>query len=100
MSQAPEILPPNFSMAELLVHALVVELEAVQSYKDLAAQMEQCGNKEVAELFQKMAVLEAEHAETIRQKSGDIELPELAPGSIAGPALNRRKPLTWRVFTI
>ena len=79
MSHAPEILPPNFSMAELLVHALVVELEAVQSYKDLAAQMEQCGNKEVAELFQKMAVLEAEHAQTIREKSGDIELPELAP---------------------
>jgi rubrerythrin len=66
-------------MAELLVHALVIELEAVQSYKDLAAQMEQCGNKEVADLFQKMAVLEAEHAQKIREKSGEIELPDLAP---------------------
>lgn len=79
MSQASESSPQNFSMAELLVHALVVELEAVQSYKDLAVQMEQCGNQEVAEVFRRMSVLEAEHAETIREKSGDIELPELAP---------------------
>ena len=55
MSNAPDIFSPSFSMAELLVHALVIELEAVQSYK------------------------EAGHAAQIREKAGDIELPELAP---------------------
>ncbi len=79
MSEAPEKPSQTFSMAELLVHAPVVELEAVQSYKDLAVQMEQCGNNEVAELFRKMSVLEAEHAESIREQAGDLELPELAP---------------------
>lgn len=87
MSHAPEILPPNFSMAELLVHALIVEMEAVQSYKDLAVQMEQCGNNKVAELFQKMAALEAEHAEKIREKAGDIELPVLAPWEYRWPGV-------------
>jgi rubrerythrin len=87
LSHAPEILPPNFSMAELLVHALIVEMEAVQSYKDLAVQMEQCGNNEVAELFQKMAALEAEHAEKIREKAGDIELPVLAPWEYRWPGV-------------
>jgi rubrerythrin len=69
----------HFTLAELMVHALVIELEAVQSYKDLTDQMVQCGNTEVAELFEKMSALEAEHAETIREKAGDLELPELAP---------------------
>jgi rubrerythrin len=69
----------NFTQTELLVHALVIELEAVQSYKDLAEQMEQCGNTEVAGLFDKMAKLEAEHAEKIRAIAGEVELPELAP---------------------
>lgn len=69
----------HFTLAELLVHALVIELEAVQSYKDLTDQMNQSGNTEVAELFAKMARLEAEHADTVREKAGDLELPELAP---------------------
>lgn len=79
MSKAPDTFSPSFSMAELMVHALVIELEAVQSYKDLAVQMEQCGNDEVAGLFEKMSELEAGHAAKIREKAGDIELPELAP---------------------
>lgn len=79
MSQKPESFAPSFSMAELLVHALTIELEAVQSYQDLGAQMKQCGNLEVAELFEKMSVLEAEHATKITEIAGDIELPDLAP---------------------
>jgi len=69
----------NFTPAELLVHALAIELEAVQSYKELAEQMEQCANTDVAGLFDKMAKLEAEHAEKIRDTAGNMELPELAP---------------------
>jgi rubrerythrin len=62
-----------------MVHALVIELEAVQSYKDLTQQMQECGNDEVAGLFEQMSQLEAKHAEKIRDKAGDLELPDLAP---------------------
>lgn len=79
MSREPENVSQPFSVAEFLAHALVIELEAVQSYKDLTEQMIQCNNFEVAELFAKMAELEAEHADVIRDIAGDIELPELAP---------------------
>jgi len=87
MNTAPEDFSQPFSMAELLVHALVVELEAVQSYRELTEQMQQCNNTEVAELFAKMAELEAEHAEKIREKAGDIELPDLAPWEYRWPGL-------------
>jgi rubrerythrin len=79
MSKSAENFPQHFTLAELLVHALVIELEAVQSYKDLTDQMDECGNDEVAGLFRKMSTLEAEHAEKIRERAGDMELPELAP---------------------
>ena len=79
MNENAENLTQSFSMAELLVHALVIEMEAVQSYKELAEQMRACGNKEVAALFDKMSVLEAGHADKIKEKAGDLELPELAP---------------------
>ncbi len=79
MSSIPEDLSHTFTLSELLVHALVIELEAVQSYLDLAAQMHECGNDAVAHLFSKMAEYEQEHADKIREQAGDIKLPELAP---------------------
>ena len=79
MSHAPDTVPRAVTLAEFLVHALVIELEAVQSYQDLTKQMIQCNNFEVAELFAKLAEIEAQHAEAIRAKAGDIELPDLAP---------------------
>ena len=87
MREAPENFSAPFSMAELLAHALTIELEAVQSYQDLAQQMQQCGNDEVAGLFEKTSALETEHAEKIRQTAGDIELPELAPWEYRWPGL-------------
>ena len=85
MSRAPEEFPPSFTMAELLVHALIIEVEAVQSYLDLAAQMEECGNDAVAKLFAKMAELEQGHAVKIREQAGDIDLPDLAPWEYRWP---------------
>jgi len=79
LNENAENLAQSFSMAELLVHALVIEMEAVQSYKELAEQMRACGNNEVAALFDKMSVLEAAHADKIMEKAGDLELPEFAP---------------------
>lgn len=85
MSGTPDEISRSFSMAELLVHALVIELEAVQSYLELAEQMKECGNDAVADLFAKMAEYEQEHADKIREQAGDIKLPELAPWEYRWP---------------
>ena len=69
----------SLTTTELLAHALIIELEAVQSYQELADQMRECGNDDVAELFEKMSVLEDEHATKIRETARDVEIPELAP---------------------
>lgn len=87
MREKSESVSAPFSMAELLAHALTIELEAVQSYRELAQQMQQCGNDEVAELFDRMSALEAEHAAKIRRTAGAIELPELAPWEYRWPGL-------------
>ena len=87
MSKSADILAQHFTVPELLLHALVIELEAVQSYKDLAEQMRECGNKDVAALFEKMSALEAEHEAKIRQEAKGVELPELAPWEFRWPGL-------------
>lgn len=87
MSRTSDHISSHFTMAELLVHALVIELEAVQSYLDLAAQMQESGNDTVAKLFAKMAEYEQEHADKIREQAGDTKLPELAPWEYRWPGL-------------
>ena len=73
--------PPvcDLSLAELLLHALVIELEATQRYEQLAEMMLQIGNRKVAKLFAKMARIEAAHAETIQEQIRDRKLPMLTP---------------------
>lgn len=85
MNRASEELSEYFTLPELLVHALVIELEAVQSYIELAGQMQECGNDAVADLFSKMAEYEQEHADKIREQAGDTRLPELAPWEYRWP---------------
>ena len=85
MSGVPKEVPRKFSLDELLAHALVIELEAVHSYLDLAEQMQESGNDAVAKLFEKMAEYEQEHADKIREQAGDIKLPELAPWEYRWP---------------
>ena len=69
----------SLTVADLLQHALVIELEAEQSYKDLAEQMDGCGNHDVAVLFTKMSALEGKHAQKIREHAKGIDLKEQAP---------------------
>ena len=69
----------GFSVAQLLAHALVIELEAMRSYRELAELMEQSGNTEVATIFTKMSNIEAKHATTIDEQACDFQLPELTP---------------------
>lgn len=87
MSKLVEAASQNLTQTELLAHALTIELEAVQSYKELAQQMHECGNTGVAGLFDKMAELEAEHAQKILEAAGNTEIPEYAPWEYRWPGL-------------
>ena len=79
MNTASDIVSRRFSVEDLLVHALAIEFEAAQSYKDLAELMELSGNTEVAKIFAKMSGVEARHAADIGEQLSDYKLPGLTP---------------------
>jgi rubrerythrin len=79
MSAAPDIPACELTLSELLLHALVIELEAMQRYRQLAKMMEQTGNTKVANIFAKMSEIEAKHAEIIEEHIKGRRLPMLTP---------------------
>ena len=58
------------ALAEMMAQALAIEREAVERYTALADVMEVHNNREVTELFRKMAAIEAKHAEQIMSEMG------------------------------
>lgn len=66
------------NMAELLAHALALEIEAAERYADLAEVMEAHNNMHVSNLFSKMSEIEDLHAEHIRKLIEDHGLQPLA----------------------
>jgi rubrerythrin len=79
MGLKPETPACEMSLEELLLHALIMEREAVQRYKQLARMMECVGNARVAQIFAKMSKIEAKHASQIEEQIGDHALPILTP---------------------
>jgi len=79
MDVAPGIPVCEMSLSELLLHALVIELEAVDRYKQLADMMKQIGNTKVAKIFSEMSNIEARHAEKIEEQIKGRNLPMLTP---------------------
>lgn len=69
----------KLTVAELLLHALVIELEAMQRYRELADMMEQTGNRKVAKIFARMSDIEARHADIIDEQIRGRRLPMLTP---------------------
>ncbi len=64
--------PPKFnSVAEFFAQALAIEVEATERYNLLADQMEVHNNREIAAIFRKMALIEAEHRNEIARRAGD-----------------------------
>ena len=61
---------PVQTMEQLMAQALAMEREAVARYGELAEMMEVHNNREVAELFRKMAGYEAHHVEQILHDMG------------------------------
>jgi rubrerythrin len=56
---------PARTMGELMAHAYALEVEASERYAEFAETMEAHNNREVAELFRKLARIEHRHAEQI-----------------------------------
>lgn len=79
MGIAPEIATCDMSMEELLLHALIMEKEAVQRYELLAEMMKLAGNRKVAKIFAKMSRIEAKHVASIEERIADRDLPILTP---------------------
>jgi rubrerythrin len=67
------------SVAELLAHALQIEVDAEERYKLLADQMETHNNIELAAMFRAFAGHEAHHADEIRAQMKGMRIPEIRP---------------------
>jgi rubrerythrin len=71
------------SVPELYAHALAIEREAAERYRELAERMADEGNGAVAELFSGLAELEGRHAAQLAKECEGMALPPLAPGEYA-----------------
>lgn len=67
------------TLEAFMAQALAMEFEAMQRYADLADAMEMHNNRDVAQLFRRMALIENKHAETIMAEMGWREPPPLPP---------------------
>ena len=66
------------SAPELYLHAIAIEREAAERYSEFAERMADFGNDAVAGLFARLARFEAEHLETLQNRTEGVELPRLA----------------------
>lgn len=64
---------------DFLAHALALETEVAERYEEIAHSMEIHNNLEVSELFHKLAQASAKHAEEMRSRTEDRDLPQIAP---------------------
>lgn len=89
MAQAVQFI----SEEELLAAAAALEVEAVRSYRYLAAWWEARGHRELTVLFDQLAAMEAEHVAAAR-----VRTPDAVP-AVASEAMQRPAPPdddTWR----
>jgi rubrerythrin len=68
--------------AGFMARAWAMEVEAVERYTMLADAMEEHNNRDVAELFRKLARIEQLHADRIAEESFARGLPALPPGGV------------------
>jgi rubrerythrin len=72
---APSATAAVRTMNELMAYAYALELEASERYAEFAEAMETHNNREVAELFRKLARIELRHAEQVLEDMGWTEPP-------------------------
>jgi len=64
-------------------HALLIEREAAERYREFARHMSDHGDGELAQLFSQLAECEGAHEHRLAQKAAGIALPRLAAGEHA-----------------
>jgi len=69
------------TVTEFMALALVMETEAAERYADFADAMDMHNNRDVANLFRKMAEIEGKHAAQIMAEMGWKEAPPLPAGT-------------------
>lgn len=79
------------SVGLLYAHALLIEREAAERYREFASNMAEHGNDTLAELFEQLAEFEGEHAYRLAKKTAGMTLPRLAAGEHAW--LDREAPV-------
>ena len=67
------------SMEAFLAHAIAIEVEASERYRELAEQMRAHRNTACASLFGRLAELEQKHAERLKGETGGHALPKIPP---------------------
>lgn len=70
---------PIASIPELLAHALELEIESRERYRDLAQCMALHNNPDVAALFEQMAGYSELHARSVEVRAQGYNLPVIAP---------------------
>ncbi len=66
-------------VALFLAHAIALEDEAAERYDELADAMEVHNNRDVADLFRKLAGFSRLHGQEVRERAAGVELPHLKP---------------------
>lgn len=67
------------SVGEFLAHALELEYESAERYRELAGNMTVHNNPEIAELFGYLARMSDLHAQEVEEHAKGIELPQIPP---------------------
>ena len=67
----------SYSLPEFLAHAIAMENESAERYLELADMMETYGNNDVSNLFREMHRFSQMHRDSVKQKVGTIELPNI-----------------------
>ena len=67
------------SLAEFLAHALELEVESAERYRELAENMQVHNNLEVAELFEQLAGYGDAHGAEVQERAAGLELPYISP---------------------
>lgn len=86
---------PSAAYIEFMSQAYTMELDASERYAEFADQMEVHNNRDVAQLFRKLAAIEGLHAKQILQEMHWPQMPEpMFPGAWPGTEPPETAPVT------
>ncbi|WP_374546172.1 ferritin family protein [Rhodoblastus sp.] len=75
------------TVEEFLAYSIHLEQEAATRFGELADAMESGGNREVAQLFRKLAEYSRLHLSDAKARAGFRDIPEIAPADFVWPDL-------------